>query len=388
MPVSVHLLLKYENTFKHYVVTQVSVKLIKKPYNIHVAHNQKNSTFAIFSYHTISMNKILCFSLLGLLFASCQKNISQVEVPQVSSEKKYPISFNTSGFSTSINAMQSASVKTVAASTPVISYPLYYITYTAYNSEGNVASRLRQSTGRPNEVFRLRNQQSSVGGLAKTTLGTFADTLAAGNYTCIVTAGQEESNWDVPVTFSTQNLVVTHPDIFSPLSSAKFYPSGSPGSINDGFVYKGQMTVGPNSTAQTLTLNRIVGKLKIVIEDALATNVDGVYFDFNTVASYYNLSNLSWESGLKTTFNGNLNVASYAGKTGYAKEIVLPPGTYSFTMRFVDASQKLIVSKQLSVTVVANQITTLTGKVFTTQNTTGFSTSINQNWTTGSTVQF
>jgi hypothetical protein len=334
------------------------------------------------------MNKILCLSLLCLLFASCRKNTSQIVPLQASSDKKYPITFNTSGFSTSISPIQSANVKTSATSALVISYPLFYLTYSAYDSQGNVVSRLRQNAASSTSLVRLRDRQNPIMVLPKATLGSFTDTLAAGNYTCIVTAGQQESNWDVPAFLAAQNLSLINPDIFSPLSQGKFYPSLSSGMIQDGFIYKGQMTVGPNNTAQTLTLSRIVGKLKIVIEDALAANVDGVYFDFDAVGTYYDLDKMVWAGNVKTSFNGNINVASYAGKTGYTKEIVLPPGTHTFTVRFVDASQKVIVSKQLSAPVIANEVTTLTGKMFNTQSPAAFTTTLNQNWETGSTVQF
>ncbi|WP_457127743.1 FimB/Mfa2 family fimbrial subunit [Mucilaginibacter sp. HD30] len=333
------------------------------------------------------MKNLFCLGLLVLFFASCQKISIKTVTPKDTAVKKYPISFSTSGFSSSISDLQSSSIKTLATSAPLMSYPLSLLTYTAYDSQGNVVSRLQQYAQNPTAVTRLKERQNSIP-LAKSTLGTFVDTLAAGTYTCIVTAGQEESNWDVPATLAMQNLSIGHPNIFSSLSQGKFYPSLTASMIYDGFVYKGQMTVGPNNTSQSLKLNRIVGKLKIVIEDALALNVDGVLFEFEAVGFYYDLNKMVWDGTTKETYNGNINVGSYAGKAGYSKEIILSPGTHRFTMKFLDANQKVIVSKQLSVPVVANQVTTLIGKAFTTQNTTGFTTSIDQNWETGSSVKF
>jgi len=240
------------------------------------------------------MQRILLFLSLLAFICSCKKQEALPNTIKPTDTSKHPDNGNTPGGSTLTDVNKKYQVLfTVAGftkeATPIISAlqtnaiipnvvvlpsdDKYYakIMYIVYDSTGTQVSRLEENLSPEDngKLFRInKNFRREINN--STPFGTIKDSLKAGDYTLIITAGTQKGSlnklgefWQIP---SPNGLF---PE--TPLSNAKFFPSDDHNVnynlMEDAFFYKSVLKVSKNNIEQTIVPERIIGQLSINIED-------------------------------------------------------------------------------------------------------------------------
>lgn len=324
------------------------------------------------------MKNYLVLLACSLLLLACKKTQSVTEPDTISSEQKvYPVNFNVSGFTQHNGPIETTSLKQTKATYPasVMSKMMYIV----FDHAGKQVSRLEQNLYEPNKLYRISGTTRKLIS-SSSPFGTLSDSLALGHYTLVVTCGTAYNSLNVPQEMTGGS---GYKDIYTvePLSNAKYYLA--PHLIyEDCFYYKGDLEVSINNTPKPVTLTRVVGQLTFNIEDAMPANVDQLIFEIKGDNAYYNISNNTATGAQDEGTRGYSITPDEIGKTNYNLSwMVFNTKTpLEITVYAMDNKYKVLTSKTITnVRVNLNQKTTVTGKLFTT-NQSGFEVVTNQAW--------
>ncbi|HEY8895391.1 MAG TPA: hypothetical protein VIM79_11275 [Niastella sp.] len=297
------------------------------------------------------MKKIIPALLLASVLFACKKDTNSDETP--SAVSKVPVTFNIENFQVS---QQDMSENGRVETDPTLA-KFYKVFYMAFASDGKTASYIEQDS--TNSRF-----------------GTISDSLLPGTYTVAVGA----HNRTVPSSFTYITAK------YASLASAEFYNVWARNTA-DFFYKKVQVTVNASGNQITdLSLNRIIGNLKVDLKDALPTsdpngaitvNVLGVPQSYminpDTVANRY--SDVPMDRTSQTTWEYNI--------FGSNRPLTV---MLSWRDKVTGAFQSKTIT---NVTVAPNKKTIISGYLY------GVPTNVsagdvfvrtNQNWSTDSTV--
>ena len=325
---------------------------------------------------------IILFSI-----TSCKK-ITEQEQATVKAEGT-PVTFAVSGFSQSNSPFSTSGTGTNKVTNGTATQAgVTKIHYVVFNQAGNEVSRLEQNVAFPNSLFRV-DYRTKYKLNDNTPFGSLKDTLKQGTYTFYVAGTTEETaNLNREQNWGGQDFY--YPAI---LSESRIYPSTAQ-NRGDLFLYKGELVVGPASMNQTVTLNRMMGKLEMVIEDALPKGLYSFEIEFKTENEYLITSTLkpggSLYDGVYRFHSGNYPSESNDGKYTRSWTFLNTATPMSMTIKMFNAS-KLVATKTIeNIKLTANQKTTVTGKLLEAGPTNGaFNLTFNQNWgSTGNVIKF
>lgn len=298
------------------------------------------------------MKKTIPALLLACVLFACKKDTNSDETP--SSVSKVPVTFNIENFQVS---QQDMSENGRVETDPTLS-SFYKIFYMAFANDGTTASYIEQDS--TNSKF-----------------GTISDSLLPGTYTIAVGA----HNRTVPSSFTYITAK------YASLSSAEFYNVWARNTA-DFFYKKVQVTVNAtgNQVVTDLSLNRIIGNLKVNLKDALPTsdpngaitvNVLGVPQSYminpDTVANRY--SDVPMDRTSQTTWEYNI--------FGSNRPLTV---MLSWRDKVTGAYQSKTIT---NVTVSPNKKTIITGYLYGVPTNVGAGdvfVRTNQNWSSDSTV--
>jgi hypothetical protein len=323
---------------------------------------------------------LLCVCLFMLL--SCKKEHQNAGDINNKAEKKYPVSFNVSGFTqtqTIISLkngkqkLMSTGKKLAAADSTSLNDAFVDYAYVVYDASGKEVSRIfKQGFGNPdNKNYEYRYIYTPAPGVRRLfmgpdSFGTIQDSLATGNYTVLVIAG---------IQFNVNAIGPFSPDSikYTPLSSAAAY--SAPGFKTDVFFKKFNITVGTGPLNQNIALNRVSGQLEIIIKDTppngyrLQTDIkyDNRAFAFSSETPFCNE-----EESYGLSLLNPVNAITLQNTTA----------PMTITMSAYDVSDNFITSKTINnVRVYKNTRTILSGNLFTQQpGATQFTITANQAW--------
>ena len=328
--------------------------------------------------------------LLMVTMFSCKKNTSSVDEPVQTNSTGTPLTFSVSAFSQSTSTFSTASPTSAKAvnSVDAIKAGVTKIHYVVFDQSGNEVSRLEQNVKSPNSLFRVKYRTKSKLN-DNTPFGSLKDTLKQGTYSFYVAATTEETaNINRPQSWAGQDFYYS-----ATLADSRIYPSGNQ-KQGDFFLYKGQLTVGASPMSQTVTLDRMVGKLEMVIQDALPTGSNRFEIVFETENEYLQTATLKPGGEMYDNVYQihDVNASTESGKPNFTRSWTFLNTATPMTMTIrLFNSGKLVATKFIpNVKITANQKTTVTGKLLESGPTSGsFGLLFNQDWsTTGNTIKF
>ena len=326
----------------------------------------------------LAMKKLALSALiLTALLLSCQKEESE---PASGKEKgtKYEIKFNVSGFVQSVEKFGLKLSKTPDAISvsPVAGSSVSVIYYLVYNSAGDEIYRLIQYSDGTIGRYRPDSEPEYSQG----TFGTMVDSLERGSYTIVFLASEKPLgiNW----------YREDENEVFTPLNSASFeYPGGLDDFSRafDTFYKKTQLVVETEDIEQSLTLDRIVGKVVVRLEDQIPPNADHFKFFYqgetigvqiNTLATFQLALDEELAPEIPITAADRAN-----SEYEYSKFISNTNSPIEVVINCYDAEDNLIARKAVpNVRVHKNKRTILTGKLFDSTTPAGFNILVNDEW--------
>jgi len=305
------------------------------------------------------MKKVLpVLSLILLLFAACKKSDNSEAEPKEEDKPKYDVSFTVADFAQTVGTLSTGNSKATTAVGDTLKNYVNYLYYRIYNSAGVLVNSV--------------DQEGSL-----STFGTITDKLPSGAYNVLFTAGK-------------YNLFI--PGAQTIFSNASFGPTyGTP--WNDTFVKHVQLTVGSTAIAQSVRLDRVIGGLEVVLQDAIPSNVAKVSVVFQSDVDYiystgtgtFSSKPITRDFSIAASDIGQKNkkFLSYIGNTVSASSVII---------RAYDSANGLLAEKTVSnVRCYKNQKTTLTGTLFpaTSSASLGFTVTVNPTWgASGGTINF
>lgn len=332
------------------------------------------------------MKKILYLLTFATLLQACKKD-SRTQTNTEADTQKQAVSFNVSGFSQTMVPLDGK--KVTAANDPLGIFPIETeitrLTYVVYNEQGKQVSRLEQTTGEANKLFRVAGGKRFLINSASP-FGSFTDSLKTGTYTVVTFAGGDRSRLNAPQTWNTPD---SYPELS--LSEAKFYPTlENYYYAEDAFTGKTTIEVGAVSNAtKSLNLYRIVGQLTLNMEDGMPA---GTYY----VKAFIKNTGTAFMAATGT-ITGNVNHTNTTILYGAAPVgvpdtkitwYVLNGSSVDLTIEFAGGDTRTILTKTITnIPVKQNQRTIVTGKIIN-KSSTSFSVNVNQQWSGLSTIAF
>jgi hypothetical protein len=290
------------------------------------------------------------YGIVCLFLLSCKKEHSS---NNITSSKKYPVSFKLAGFSQQVLGSKA---NTHSLSTNLPSY-LTKLEYFA--SDGHSTTHITEDSTSSN-------------------FGFIADSLAPGTYNIVIITGQYGLNTLIYNGFDYKNLGYLNYQI---IPGQKAVPWG------DTFVKNFNITVTNAPVTQTVTLDRIVGKLEINLLDVLPNNAKTIIVTTSTELNYYNYSNRgplddrqNWLVNPVTT-HATIIPSTALNKSGFKVDNIIAQTTSSFSVNIVcsDAAGKVLAQKTVNnVSCQKDKVTILTGSIFAIDNT--FQITANSTW--------
>ena len=283
-------------------------------------------------------NKLNIFSLF---FLTCALFACNKETGNTPETKTYSVSFNIdqSGFTQEIGSTDTK-VKTIAADS--LSKYINEIYYIVYDKDQNAVDTMYQRSGYLADF------------------GLFSNRLESGSYTLVF--------------IGTKDHIIV-----SPAKQLHDF-SISADSLNNTYIRKMSFVVGADSLKQSITLNRIIAKLQVVIKDIIPPNAKYIKISIPTDKRSYSLYTELPLEIMTSTESKPLN-SSDIGKPNYTLSMCLlntaTPNTVILTC--LNANNEVIAQKTITnVICQKNKITVLSGSLFT--NTSSSSLSINSLW--------
>jgi hypothetical protein len=293
------------------------------------------------------MKKTIPALLLACVLFACKKDTNSIESP--ASQSKVPVKFSLENFLVSQQDMSNnGRVETDPSLTGF--YRLYYM---AFASDGSTASYIEQDS-------------------TNTNFGIISDSLLPGTYTVVLGAWNRMNNVSAP------NITAKHDE----LASAEFtnlYARNA----GDFFYKKLQITVSNGSPSNNdVTLNRLVGYLKVELKDALPgsdpfealtvdiENVPQSYM-INTDLATNNYSQYHMDRTSQTTWE----YYNFGSST---------PANLHLNWR--DKTTNTWQSRSIQINFTANKKTIVSGYLHGVPSAGSFTTKVSPNWSTDSTV--
>ena len=324
------------------------------------------------------MKKNLIFVLVfGFFLAACTKENSKPPIDH--SNGKYPIHLNVTGFSSSVTDFNDRKTSgNVRGANDTIGD---YVRYLAYNIYEASTSRFIKT------IYQTKAS-------ADTNFGKIVDTLANGGYIVSITAARDS--------------VLPDPKYFNGgLANPTNVPEGFGGTYpgSDVFYKRLSITVDSGAVSQTVILDRIVSKLKVIIEDSIPANakyisITPTKFPANITNPYLPSFFLYTSGNITTGWQGNDNYYTYkveipdtSKKPNFQLEAYILNTTsqqISVDISCTDAANVIIAQKKVdNVTLENNKKTVLKGTLFNhAGRNDGVTVGVNGSWKTDITVQF
>ncbi|WP_207536303.1 FimB/Mfa2 family fimbrial subunit [Desertivirga arenae] len=284
---------------------------------------------------------LLSLALVLVLFA-CKKSSKTEAQPE---EKLYPVTFSASEFQQSTKGMQST------LATDSAKKVLKKIIYAVFNSNGTLLRTIAQDVNTsPN-------------------FGTIVDSLPAGNYTATFMASTGDLSYNILSTLSNTNVYNDN---------------------NDLFANKATFTVSGPLVNQNIVLNRIVGKLTIVLKDIIPANVSQLVVEYLDGSHYYPSREENYNLEQKTYYY-NITSLDRASANYTITNFVLPNLTSTnIHIRAYTSTNTLVVDRTINnVALSRNKETIVTGALFNDFNHPGgFTIFVSPSWGESSTINF
>jgi hypothetical protein len=288
-----------------------------------------------------------------LLFTACKKD---QQTGNDTEPKKYDVTFTMSNFNQSVVKMNAAGTKATQAATDNVRDYIKYAYFRIYDSNGAVVTDKSQN-----------NTQAEF--------GTFTDKLPAGNYTAVFVGSP---------TYMAYSATGVN------LSTAQFFPALDV--WDDTFYKQIPITIGTDGITQPVVLDRVIGGLDVVLDDAIPANAAKVTvtFEQNVGSIYLNGKSTALPKSITTPFVLTAADKGVKGKvfSSYIANVTSPSKVF---IRAYDGSNVLIVEKSvLDVRCYVNQKTILKGSLFPiVPATSAFTISLDPTWgASAATVNF
>ncbi|WPQ60315.1 hypothetical protein SIO70_18380 [Chitinophaga sancti] len=290
-------------------------------------------------------NILLCSAMISVILFACKKDNSTT---QPNKDQKFPVRIAIDGFTQTSEDFDdrkksSANAKDAADSLADYIQHLYYL---VYNNSNTLVKRI---------------DQTATDG----SFGLILDSLAAGHYTIALVGSKNEVYIGGDPVLHLQDELVYFD-----------FPGG------DVFYKKTGIDVS-DSVAIAVNLDRVVGKLKVQIQDAIPASVKNISIQPTTYplppegVSAGIANNILLYSGTSSGFSGGAGFYSpyylaipdsLHGTTNLAIEIyvlALNPATISVIIRSLDASYGTITEKGVTqVNIQSSKKTVLKGNLF------------------------
>jgi len=311
---------------------------------------------------SICMKKIISLLLFAMLvYTSCKK--SQNNTPQPPEEKTFPLRFDISGFTITQEDMNGRKVPSQNAENLKLSDYANYLVYFVFNTETQALVKTISQT------------------MPDTAFGRIKDTLPAGRYLVALLASKAQIYPGPNPEIGKVRLTLPGTDVF----------------------YKKMILNVDGAVDQTVELDRIVGKLKFIWEDAIP--YDTKYVDINfyrpdaqvldhfkTLGNKFGLNGGGFETALSGFDAYRFNVPdSLRGRQKYQLEFYLPAMSaikMDVTATAYDTTSVRASSIRIyNVPLTPSKLTVLKGRVFDTlPGGSGVSVGVNGEWARDSTV--
>jgi hypothetical protein len=355
------------------------------------------------------MKKLLiAFLAFGVLATSCKKDSQKANPkPNSANAEKHKVTLTVSQFSQTvgdIDLKRSSALMATNASALSDALNTYY--YIVYDESGIETKRILRTSNGGVAIYHhdgkdYGNREPGLEFITTTApFNTITDSLAAGNYTIVVTgsSGEISINSDNTDAEDPVYLPIRHS---SPTTNyfdlaAVYTDQGVdplPRSVEIYFA-KCNVTVGAIDITHSLTLNRIVGQLEVNLEDAIPNNV--AYILAGRIGDYEGYS-FEYEVPFGETIIGdnesyvdvtpNVITPADVGKTNYKLQRYILNTSIPITivLKAYDSGNNLIVRKEINnVRFYKNKRTILSGKLFSNGPATAqFTITANQAWDPG-----
>lgn len=284
---------------------------------------------------------LLMCGVLALLLFSCKKGSKDTPTP--TDEKKYPVTFNVSGFEQSYEPLGSKKATRSLGNSDIDTSAAERMIYTLYKTSDSKNYLAHRSTRKTDGDF-----------------GVYREYLAPGNYVAYFAAGGN-------LLGVTDNKTVIG-YIGGPLLINTFYA-------------KVPITVTSAAVNTQAELKRITSELIINIEDAIPADVKKIQLSF----TQFNTFNIQTPLGLGgDAYSVIKNVtAADVGVTGFKfKAVTLPTSqAYVLTLKYYKNDLVTPFDTKVIPNVIckANYRTLVSGKLFTPKNT-GFTITVDDEW--------
>lgn len=292
--------------------------------------------------------------MLGLIFffVACRKDSSQQTAPPLNG--KYPIHFNVTGFSSSVVDFNDRKIlQNVRGTNDTISDYIHYLAYNIY--EAGTLKFIKT-------IYQTKAD-------ADTNFGKIIDTLASGQYIVSITAAMDS--------------VLPDPKYFNGgLANPSGIPEGFLGTYPGSDVFYKRMTINVDSAEvnQTVILDRIVSKLKIIIEDSIPANAKYISitpskYPDDVLSRYLPAFFLYKYGNITTGWQGNdqyyiykVEIPDTAKKPNFQLETFIVNTTsqqISVEISCTDAANIILAQKKVTnITLENNKITVVKGVLF------------------------
>jgi hypothetical protein len=319
------------------------------------------------------MKKIFIYiaAIASITVGSCKKDHSKGTDP---TKELHNISFHVTGFSQQLANFSTAPTNTVKILNNVTNL-------STTQALGDVFKSLNclvyDASGK---FLHLIHQASTESGF-----GSVTDNLAEGSYTFVFIGSKANIT---PPAYASTNLQNTYIATGGTSSGAMGVRQAS-----DVFFKKVQISVGATNTVQNVTLDRIIGKIQLNIEDVLPASIVFITLSVSNGSPNFSIPLSAPAAG---TTGGSFNyvnvTAADKGKPNYNNIAILALGNSNgtvsvtvsaYTEPYSPSPGFAYATKTISnVTCLPNTITLLTGPLFggTKNNNDGFQPIIDTSW--------
>jgi len=328
-------------------------------------------------------NILLLSAAVCMMLSACKKETQEAARPLNDKAKKYAVKFNVKDFQQTVEKISAVKGASKTAAEPLAGR-VNYLYYMVYDSSGTEVSRRWQDSTGNTLKYLIPNTEAYIEPLGNRPFGDITDSLTAGTYTIVFAASQKMISIN---SHSEEGLGVV---FYNPLNEASFYYERGLNSwsrAGDTFFKKLTLTVKSEDCDTSVSLNRIVGKIRIHLKDALPANADHFEFQFLNENEAYKFST-EQPFGNTTDDEFHFPVLINNSQKGqpdytYEKYIINTATPLNVVIMCYDASNNLIASKTVNdVRCYKNKITVLSGKLFNSSGGTPetFAVSVNSEW--------
>jgi len=280
---------------------------------------------------------IYLFVFFVLVAVSCKKN--QAFKPEPNGDKAlHKVGFTVTGFTQSYQTLSNG-LHVNAGSIP---QPVTALLQLIYSQSGSLVQARRQLN-------------------TDADFGSFADSLASGNYTVVFV--------------ELENLLALPPSSIYPLYNIDTLKNcmlaRDPNSSGQLYEKKLSLTVNTTDLNTAVVLDRKVGQLQIVLTDPIPANVSTITVQADSIQSQFSVANQAAVPGPGDPVSGLDRLVTIAPSQIGVTNFTIAAGLYFIqtspipvTITAQDASMHTLASVRTHVTLAYNQITVLKGSLF------------------------